>query len=64
MVVFKGLFGQKEEIDKKDYFDYDKIPQETRQKVFFGSKIRFKDIRKIFNPNQPSTQKFCYKDDN
>lgn len=35
MVIFKGLFGQKEEIDKKDYFDYDKIPQETRQKVSF-----------------------------
>ena len=35
MVIFKGLFGQKEEIDKKDYFDYEKISQETRQKVSF-----------------------------
>src|SRR3989338_2577418 len=35
MAIFKNLFGQKEEIDKKDYFDYDKIPQETRQKVSF-----------------------------
>lgn len=35
MVIFKNLFGQKEEIEKKDYFDYDKIPQETRQKISF-----------------------------
>ena len=35
MAIFKNLFGQKEEIDKKDYFEYDKIQQETRQKVSF-----------------------------
>ena len=35
MVVFKNLFGQKEEIDKKDFFNYDNISAETRQKIFF-----------------------------
>ena len=35
MVIFKNLFGQKEEIDKKDYFDYDKISLNVRQKIFF-----------------------------
>jgi len=35
MVIFKDLFGQKEEIEKKDYFDYDIIPKEVRQKVYF-----------------------------
>jgi len=35
MVIFKKLFGQKEEIGKKDFFSYDEIPIETRQKVSF-----------------------------
>lgn len=35
MIIFKDLFRQKEETDKKAYFDYDKIQQETRQKIFF-----------------------------
>lgn len=35
MVIFKNLFGQKEEIEKKDFFSYDDISTETRQKIFF-----------------------------
>jgi len=35
MVIFKKLFGQKEEIEKKDFFTYDDIPITTRQKVAF-----------------------------
>jgi len=35
MVIFKELFGQKDEINKKDYFDYDNISIKTRQKIFF-----------------------------
>jgi hypothetical protein len=34
-VIHKDLFGQKEEIERKQFLSYDNIPTETRQKVFF-----------------------------
>lgn len=35
MVIHKDLYGQKEEIDKKTFFSYDNIPNETRLKIFY-----------------------------
>lgn len=35
MVIFKNLFGQKDEIDKKEFFDYDEIDLSVRQKIFY-----------------------------
>lgn len=34
-MIHKDLFGQKEEIERKQFLSYDNIPTETRQKVFF-----------------------------
>ena len=41
MMIFNNLFGQKEKIDKKDYFDYDNISKETRQKVSYVIQVNF-----------------------
>lgn len=34
-MIHKDLFGQQEEIERKQLFSYDNIPTETRQKVFY-----------------------------
>ncbi|MFY1110428.1 MAG: abortive infection family protein [Methanosarcinaceae archaeon] len=34
-MIHKDLFGQEEEIERKQFFSYENIPAETRQKVFF-----------------------------
>jgi hypothetical protein len=34
-VIHKDFFGQKEEIERKQFLSYDNIPTEIRQKVFF-----------------------------
>jgi hypothetical protein len=34
-MIYKDLYGQKEEIEIKQFLSYDDIPKETRQKVFF-----------------------------
>ena len=33
-MIHKDLYGQKEEIEKKNYLSYDDIPTETRQGVY------------------------------
>ncbi|MCK4551258.1 MAG: hypothetical protein KAT91_04845, partial [Candidatus Aenigmarchaeota archaeon] len=34
-MIFKDLYGQKEEIEQKEYYDYEEIPEKTRRKIAY-----------------------------